>query len=112
VPEEAVPGCDLCAAERRTHWHHEDEVCWVADCQICSVPMVVWKRHGAVPPDDERAHMLARLGEVGVARFGDGGFTVDAVMRRIPDHFHAHARPRGGFFGHGFRKDTAGGGAS
>jgi hypothetical protein len=25
-------------------------------------------------------------------------------MRNIPDHFHAHARPRGGFFGHGFRK--------
>jgi hypothetical protein len=26
-------------------------------------------------------------------------------MRNIPDHFHAHARPAGGFFGHGFRRD-------
>jgi hypothetical protein len=31
---------------------------------------------------------------------------VDDNMRNIPDHFHAHARPRGGFFGHGFRKDA------
>jgi hypothetical protein len=28
-------------------------------------------------------------------------------MRNIPDHFHAHARPEGGFFGHGFRRDGA-----
>jgi hypothetical protein len=26
-------------------------------------------------------------------------------MRNIPDHFHVHARPEGGFFGHGLRKD-------
>jgi hypothetical protein len=25
-------------------------------------------------------------------------------MRNIPDHYHAHARPKGGFFGHGFRR--------
>jgi hypothetical protein len=29
---------------------------------------------------------------------------VDDNMRNIPDHFHAHARPRGGFFGHGYRR--------
>src|SRR5438132_8219490 len=26
------------------------------------------------------------------ARFGEGGYSIDAVMRQIPDHFHAHAR--------------------
>jgi hypothetical protein len=26
-------------------------------------------------------------------------------MRNIPDHYHAHARPRGGFFGHHLRKN-------
>ena len=26
---------------------------------------------------------------------------VDDDMRKIPDHYHAHARPVGGFFGHG-----------
>jgi len=29
---------------------------------------------------------------------------VDDVMRNIPDHWHAHARPQGGFFGGGFRR--------
>ena len=29
---------------------------------------------------------------------------VDDNMRNIPDHYHAHARPKGGFFGHGFRR--------
>ena len=31
------------------------------------------------------------------------GHWVDDDMRNIPDHYHAHARPDGGF-GHGFRK--------
>jgi hypothetical protein len=35
--------------------------------------------------------MLARLAEVAAARL-DGAFRIDPVMRRIPDHFHAHAR--------------------
>ena len=29
---------------------------------------------------------------------------VDDNMRNIPDHYHAHARPKGGFFGHGLRR--------
>ena len=29
---------------------------------------------------------------------------LDDNMRNIPDHYHAHARPEGGFFGHGFRR--------
>lgn len=60
--------------------------------------MVVWRHHGTVPPDADRAHMLARLAEVAALQIGE--FYVDDVMRNIPDHFHAHARPRGGFFGH------------
>ena len=32
---------------------------------------------------------------------------VDDNMRNIPDHYHAHARPKGGFFGHGFRTADA-----
>jgi hypothetical protein len=36
--------------------------------------------------------MLERLAEVAADRLGEGRFRVDAVMRRIPDHFHAHAR--------------------
>jgi hypothetical protein len=35
--------------------------------------------------------MLARLSEVAAERLG-GEVRIDGVMRRIPDHFHAHAR--------------------
>jgi hypothetical protein len=85
-----VPGCQLCAAEPLTPWFHQDEQCWVAECLICRTPMVVWRRHGPSPPPEDRDHMLARLSEVAAARLGE--FRIDAVMRRIPDHFHAHAR--------------------
>jgi len=98
--------CLLCAAERITPWYHEDDVCWVADCEICATPMVVWRWHGVDVPDDQRAHMMARLAAVADEVF-DGHY-VDGHMRNIPDHFHAHARPEGGFFGHGFRRDHGG----
>jgi len=88
----AVATCELCEAARMTPWHHEDDVCWVADCEVCDVPMVVWKEHSATPPDDALAHMLGHLERVAEARFGVGGYSVDRVMRQIPDHFHAHAR--------------------
>jgi hypothetical protein len=97
--------CDLCRAERRTRWYHEDDVCWIAECEICEVPMVVWRHHGTAPPAEHRAHMLERLGEVATAEFGD--FYVDDHMRNIPDHYHAHGRPSGGFFGHGRRRGSA-----
>lgn len=90
--ERSDPACDLCEAAAITTRHHEDDICWIADCEICRVPMVVWKRHGADPPDEERAHMLEHLHRVGLAIFGDAGFNLDPVMRQIPDHFHAHAR--------------------
>ncbi len=91
------PTCLLCRAERITPWFHEDDTCWVAECEICATPMVVWRSHGVTPPADERAHMLACLERA--AREHLGPFWVDDHMRNIPDHFHAHARPEGGFFG-------------
>jgi hypothetical protein len=84
--------CELCEAARMTTWYHEDEVCWVADCDVCDTPMVVWHRHGAQPSEDELAHMLGALSWIAADRFGDEAFTIDRVMRQIPDHFHAHAR--------------------
>ncbi|HUQ39395.1 MAG TPA: hypothetical protein VM030_04515 [Acidimicrobiales bacterium] len=84
--------CELCEAARITPWHHEDDTCWVADCEVCDVPMVVWKEHGTAPPPDVHEHMMGRLREVADARFGPDGYEVDGVMRQIPDHFHAHAR--------------------
>ena len=36
--------------------------------------------------------MVAELTRVADDRFGPGGWSLDRVMRQIPDHFHAHAR--------------------
>jgi hypothetical protein len=78
-----------------TTWHHRDELCWVADCEVCDVPMVVWWRHGEDPGDEARERMLAALARVADERFGPDNWSVDAVMRQVPQHFHAHGRDRG-----------------
>ena len=95
--------CDLCEAARITPWFHEDELCWIAECEVCSVPMVVWREHDPSPPDEVKAALHERLANV-VATHFDFEHYVDDNMRNIPDHYHAHARPRGGFFGHGLRR--------
>jgi len=79
--------CELCEAARITEWFHEDETCWVADCEICQVPMVVWKRHGPEPSDKERSHMLDRLHAVAEARFGEGGYSELAYANVVARHF-------------------------
>jgi hypothetical protein len=89
--------CLLCTAERLTEWVHEDDDCWVADCMVCRTPMVVWRTHG-LPAASQEARLLAQLERVASERYGDDGFWVDGERRRIPDHWHAHARPAGGFF--------------
>ncbi len=97
--------CDLCEAARITPWFHEDEICWIAECEICATPMVVWRSHGTEPPAAELSHMHERLAFVVAEHFTFEHY-VDDNMRNIPDHYHAHARPRGGFFGHGMRRPS------
>ena len=58
------PTCDLCEAARITPWFHEDEVCWIAECELCATPMVVWRSHGIDPPADQLAHMHEKLAKV------------------------------------------------
>jgi hypothetical protein len=93
--DRAGAGCELCEAARLTTWYHEDDVCWVADCEICNVPMVVWRTHGVDPPEPDREHMMSHLGRVADEVLGVGTWSFDGVMRQIPDHFHAHARDPG-----------------
>ena len=95
--------CDLCEAARITPWFYEDDVCWIAECEVCSVPMVVWREHDNAPSDDVKAHMHEQLALV-VARHFSYEHYVDDNMRNIPDHYHAHGRPVGGFFGHGMKR--------
>src|SRR4029434_935596 len=97
-----VDGCDLCAAPRITPWYHQDDICWIAECDICEVPMVVWRFHGTDPPIEHLTHMHERIRRIAVDRLGE--FYLDDHMRNIPDHYHAHARPKGGFFGRDARR--------
>ena len=94
--EHARADCLLCQAEQITPWHFEDEQCWVADCMVCATPMIVWRTHG-LPDDELERALLERLGAVAAERY-PAGYWIDGERRRIPDHWHAHARPEGGFF--------------
>jgi hypothetical protein len=96
-------GCELCEAARMTEWFYEDEECWIAECEQCAVPMVVWRRHDPAPPDRVRSLLWQRLDTVVAVHYTFEHY-VDDHMRSIPHHYHAHARPRGGFFGHGLRR--------
>ena len=58
-PPAGDPACELCVAERVTEWFHEDEQCWIAECEQCCVPMVVWKRHDPDPSEEVRVVMRA-----------------------------------------------------
>lgn len=77
--------CDLCRAKKITRWIYEDNICWVALCKKCMVPMVVWKKHGVNPSGEEERHMLAVLRKCGAG-------VLDKERRSIPDHWHVHMR--------------------
>jgi hypothetical protein len=62
-------------------------------CEICLVPMVVWREHDASPSVEVKSDLLERLGTVADKELGVGQWRVDDHMRNIPDHYHAHARP-------------------
>jgi ADP-ribose pyrophosphatase len=86
------PECELCRADRFTHWYATTADGWVADCEVCSVPMVVWWDHGPDCGLEARERLLAALGAAADIRFGPGRWQLDPVMRQVPGHFHAHAR--------------------
>lgn len=98
--------CELCEAARITPWFYEDDECWIAECEICAVPMVVWKTHDPAPSAEVKERLHARLAEVVVAHFGYE-HRVDDNMRQIPEHYHAHGRPKHGFYGPGFGRPPA-----
>jgi hypothetical protein len=91
IREHAV--CELCEAVPFTEWYHSDDLCWIADCDSCGVPMVVWRTHDPAPSPEVRAVLLERLTAVVTAR-SDQPFWIDDTLRSIPDHYHAHARRR------------------
>lgn len=88
--------CDLCEAAPLTERFYEDDHCWIAECEACFVPMVVWKSHRSDPPPDVKAMLHQRLIEIATRVFDYEPY-IDDNMRNVPDHYHAHARWRGGF---------------
>ncbi len=84
--------CELCAGAPLTPRYFEDERCWIADCLICRVPMVVWREHDATPPADVRDVLRTQLAVVADQFYGARAWYYDDHMRNIPDHYHAHAR--------------------
>ncbi len=97
------PECELCEAAPLTERFHDDELCWIAECESCSVPMVVWKRHDPTPPVEVRSLLHERLLTVVGHHFEDEVW-VDEHLRSIPTHYHAHARRRRGFPGEPLRR--------
>ncbi|HRE01900.1 MAG TPA: hypothetical protein PLV68_11420 [Ilumatobacteraceae bacterium] len=101
----ASEGCELCEAARITPWYRDDELCWIAECEFCDVPMVVLRHHTATPGAAVRRLLHQRLIEAvlsrpGTAEAGSNEFAsswwIDDNMRNIPSHYHAHARRRRG----------------
>lgn len=86
-----------------SEWFYEDDECWIAECESCAVPMVVWRHHDAHPSDDVKQRLHQKLADV-VAEYFDFEMRTDDNMRTIPDHYHAHARPKNGFYGYGLRR--------
>ena len=91
-----VSDCELCEAARLTEWFYDDDECWIAECELCGVPMVVWRVHGARPSESIRSTLLERLTAVVLENYEFEHY-IDDNMRSIPDHYHAHARPRNPF---------------
>ena len=88
--------CELCEAATFTERFHDGDLCWIAECESCSVPMVVWRVHRPDPPEEIRRELHSRLREIVAAHFVDE-IWIDEQMRTIPSHYHAHARRRHGF---------------
>jgi hypothetical protein len=56
--------------------------------------MVVWRVHDPSPPQDVRALLLDSLAAVADQFFEGRAWYFDDHMRKIPDHYHGHARVR------------------
>jgi len=92
----AETDCELCEAARWTHWYAVTDHGWIADCEVCSVPMAVWWDHGPEPDEAVVEDLMAALSAAADERFGPGEWRLDRTMRQVPTHFHAHARPHNG----------------
>ena len=75
------PNCELCEATPFTEWFHSDDLCWIAECDSCGVPMVVWRTHDPSPPAEIRAALAraADRGRRGAIRLRRSGSTITSA---------------------------------
>ncbi len=85
-------GCELCADESLTTRYAQEPEYWIADCLVCRVPMVVWRRHDPSPPTPVRERLVQAITPVAEDFYRGAAWYYDDHMRKIPDHYHAHAR--------------------
>lgn len=97
------PECELCEAAPLTERFYDDDECWIAECESCWVPMIVWRAHDHDPPHEVKAMLHERLRTV-VAEHFVGEVWIDDNLRSIPTHYHAHARSRHGPLGMGLER--------
>ena len=79
--------CELCKGPRPGEdLLYRDSEFWVALCDTCKVPMLVYNRHREWDPDtlNRAIHIMEDL-------FPD--YKVDTARRKIPQHPHLHSRP-------------------
>jgi len=84
--------CPLCWARRKTHRYFEDELCWIADCEKCKVPMIILKRHSMRITEAEYDHLTENLSRVADSALGIDSYFIDRHQKKIRDHLHWHAR--------------------
>jgi len=77
--------CELCALEKLTDWHYEDDVIVICDCLTCRVPMLVFRRHGEIPFVEEH-HARQKVIEL----YGKRLIKVRMKARQITHHRHWH----------------------
>jgi len=77
--------CELCALERRTKWHYEDELIVICDCVTCGTLMLVFRSHGA---RTEEEHLDARIKIVEL--YAKRLIKIRTKARKLKDHEHWH----------------------
>lgn len=83
--------CSLCEPKKLTHWHHEDDICYICDCETCGGIVIVLKTHRK-PIKNELEHMLNKVRVL----FNMDTHTLDFSMKKNKNHFHFHLREFGG----------------
>jgi len=87
--------CELCVLQRKTTWFYTDpeDRFVIIECDTCKEPMAVWLEHTMMVSEREQLELIVMLRAIAVNFYGgDDGWRIDTDQRKIPDHFHFHAR--------------------